>query len=453
MHYKHNLRAITAAFTLLVAGTSVAGAKDRTSDVKQDAVPGQAQNVILFIGDGMGDSEITIARNYHLGARGRLNLDKLPMTGEYTTFSVQESNPSLPNYVPDSAATGTAWSTGQKTSNGRISTVAGSTTVTPLLTILEAARIAGYKTGNVSTAEITDATPAVLASHVNDRGCQGPANMATCSVYKKLNGGPGSIAEQLVDHRIDVVLGGGRARFEQLIDGGPYAGQTVVQSATAQNYNYVTDATGLAAAGPNKRVLGLFASGNMSLEWAGDLALPFPGSGPQTCLENQRPSNEPSLADMTTKAIELLEAKKSGKRGFFLQVEGASIDKQDHAANPCGQIGETIAFDEAIKVARKYAANHPRTLIVVTADHGHTSQIIDPPTSALQPGAFSILTTVDGAPMVVSYASAPVGASQSHTGTEVRIAAQGPQGANVTGITDQTDLFRTLARALGLNLN
>src|SRR5262249_35856361 len=101
------------------------------------------------------------------GAAGRLNMDKLPMTGEYTTYSVEESNPSLPNYVPDSAATGTAWATGHKTSNGRISTVAGANVVAPLLTILEMAQIAGYKTGNVSTAEITDATPAVLGAHVN----------------------------------------------------------------------------------------------------------------------------------------------------------------------------------------------------------------------------------------------------------------------------------------------
>src|SRR6185295_11277193 len=125
-------------------------------------------------------------------------------TGEYTTWSVREDNPSLPEYVPDSAATGTAWSTGHKTSNGRISTVAGSTEVSPLTTILELAQKAGFKTGDVSTAEITDATPAVLGSHVNDRGCQGPTNMANCTNYKKSNGGPGSIAEQLVDHHIDV---------------------------------------------------------------------------------------------------------------------------------------------------------------------------------------------------------------------------------------------------------
>ena len=104
-------------------------------------------------------------------------------------------------------------------------------------------------------------------------------------------------------------------------------------------------------------MLGLFNAGNMSLEWRGLQASPFPGSGlpgGQTCLENQRPPGEPSLADMTTKAIDSPEtiaaAAAEAARGFFLQVEGASIDKQDHVEAPCEQIGETIAFDRAIRV-------------------------------------------------------------------------------------------------------
>lgn len=281
---------------------------DRSSEVLCAIEDGRAKNVILFLGDGMGDSEITIARNYRVGAAGRLNLDKLPLTGAYTTYSVEESNPALPDYVTDSAAAGTAWATGHKTSNGRISTVAGSAGVAPYSTILELAQAAGFRTGDVSTAEITDATPAVLAAHVNDRGCQGPTDMGACPAYEKLNGGPGSIAEQLVDHHVDVLLGGGKQRFDQVIDGGPFAGKSVVDSAVAQGYTVVTDAAGLAATAPGQRVLGLFNKGNMSLERSGQLAPPFPGSGPQQCLENQRPANQPSLAAMTTKALELLDA-------------------------------------------------------------------------------------------------------------------------------------------------
>lgn len=421
---------------------------DRTDEIRKSVKGGRARNVILFIGDGMGDSEITIARNYYAGASGRLAMDKLPFTGEYTTYSVQESNPTLPDYVTDSAASGSGWATGHKTSNGRISTAAGSAGLAPVATILELAQKAGFKTGDVSTAELTDATPAVLASHVNDRGCQGPANMADCPAYKKSSGGPGSIAEQEVDHHVDVLLGGGRQRFEQIIPEGPYARKSVIDSAQAQGYTIISNASELSAAKPGYRILGLFAPGNMSLEWSGQLAKPFPGSGPQSCAQGKRPANEPSLADMTRKAIELLQ----GEKGFFLQVEGASIDKQDHAQNPCGQIGETVALDKAVAVALDFAEKNPDTLIIVTGDHGHTSQIIEPvdPQQKNHPGAFSVLNTLEGAQMTVNYATEPPGTPQSHTGTEIRVAAQGPQAANVLGITNQTDLFHTMARALGV---
>ncbi|MBI3491249.1 MAG: alkaline phosphatase [Acidobacteria bacterium] len=405
----------------------------------------------------MGDSEITIARNYHVGAAGRLVMDTLPLTGAYTTYAVQETSPALPDYVTDSAASGTGWATGFKTSNGRISTIAGSTGVSPLTTILELAQRAGLRTGNVTTAELTDATPAVLNAHVNERACQGPANMAGCAVYKKEVGGPGSIAEQTIDHHVDVLLGGGRQRFAQTITGGPHAGKTVIQSAELQGYNLVYDEVGLSAALAGKRLLGLFNNGNMTLEWTGAQAAPFPGSGPQVCTEGQREllTNEPSLAEMTTKALELLEGDddRDGRPGFFLQVEGASIDKQDHVENPCQQIGETIAFDEAINVGLEFAKRHPQTLIIVTADHAHTSQIV-PVVSASEafprPGFLSTLFTHDGAKMTVNYATRAHLQSQDHTGAQVRIAAQGPQAANVAGVTDQTDLFRTMARALGL---
>ena len=430
---------------------------DRTQAVKSSIKGGKAKNVIFMLGDGMGDSEITSARYYAYGAAGSLpGIDALPLTGEATTYSLIE-NPGQPdngkpNYVTDSAATGTAWSTGFKTSNGRIST---DITDTSLPTILEKAQKAGFVTGNVSTAEITDATPAVLDSHINDRGCQGPANMANCPAYVK-PAGPGSIAEQTVDHRVDVVLGGGKARFDQPITGGKYAGKTVWQQAQDQGYTTVTDAAGLAAVPSytSKPVLGLFNAGNMTLEWSGALAA-HPASGPQVCKEDNRITTapgEPSLSQLTQKAIELLESKAKrakGDKGFFLQVEGASIDKQDHAANPCGQIGETVAFDKAIQVARDFAADHPDTLIIVTADHAHTSQIVEE-VDATTPGVQSILTTKDGTPLYLNYATVAPGGSQQHTGSEVRIAAQGPQAANVVGIIDETDENAIMKRALGL---
>ena len=197
----------------------------------------KAKNVIFFLGDGMGDSEVTSGRYYQYGAAGRMNLDKLPVTGFQTTWSVKPAAapPYKPDYAPDSAATGTMWATGQKTIDERISQGPSSGEKVPgknLTTILERAQKAGKKTGNVSTAEITDATPAVLNSHISLRGCQGPTDTATtCPTETKAAGGLGSIAEQTVDHKVDVVLGGGRNRFAQPITGGPGAGKTVEQYA------------------------------------------------------------------------------------------------------------------------------------------------------------------------------------------------------------------------------
>jgi len=417
---------------------------DRTDDVRAAIRGGTARNVILFVGDGMGDSEITAARNYALGAAGRLALDTLPLTGAYTTYSVLENDPAVTNSVPDSAATGTAWATGHKTSNGRISTSAGDDRDLP--TILELAQQRGYRTGDVTTADLTDATPAVLAAHVANRSCQGPADMGRCPADRKGVGGPGSIAEQMIDHRVDVLMGGGYARFDQPAEDG----RLVLQQAIAAGYRVVTAESGLDYLEPGRPVLGLFAPGNMAVEWRGLEAAPYPSNvaAAQSCVEDQRPAHQPSLAEMTATAIRLLASNASGA-GFFLQVEGASIDKQDHAGDPCGQIGETIAFDQAVRVGLDFAREHPDTLIVVTADHAHTSQIVGLPTDADHPtGLISLLRTRSGALMTVSYATNAYHRSQDHTGTQVRIAAQGPQAANVVGVTDQTDLFGLLNRAL-----
>lgn len=400
-----------------------------------------ARNVILFIGDGLGDSEITIGRNYLAGAGGRLALDKLPFTGQMTTYSVREDNSSKPDYTPESASTATAWSTGKKTSDGRISTSAG--TDQDLTTMLELAQKAGYRTGNVSTADITDATPAAAMAHVRSRTCRGPANMTSCPQDRKAVGGPGSIAEQSVDQGVDVLLGGGRSRYQQVIDGGPYAGQTVLQAATVLGYGIANDRASLLAATPGQKLLGLFTPGDMSVQWTG-LQATNPPSGPQRCNENQRPANEPSLAEMTHKAIELLE----GGRGFFLQVESASIDKRDHVSQPCEQIGETVNLDEAVKVALEYARKHPDTLVIVTGDHGHTSQIVE--VDATPAGYSSQLITKEGEKMMVTYGTGNTPSGQEHTGTQIRVAAQGPHAAHVVGLIDQTDIFRIVTRALRL---
>jgi len=104
------------------------------------------------------------------------------------------------------------------------------------------ARANGLATGNVSTAELTDATPAALGAHVNDRGCAGPVDMRACPAFRRSAGGPGSIAEQLVDHDFDVLLGGGRQRFAQPLEAP--AAESVTDTARARGYAVVTDAAG-----------------------------------------------------------------------------------------------------------------------------------------------------------------------------------------------------------------
>ncbi|MEU1408446.1 alkaline phosphatase [Streptomyces sp. NPDC005728] len=440
--------ALVAATTAAVAVTTTAGAFDSAQQAKDAIKGGKAKNVILLIGDGMGDSEITLARDYTVGANGRLNMDKFPLTGAYTTYAVHADG--TPDYVTDSAASGSGWATGVKTVNGRISKTPG--TDKPVRTILELAHKGGYATGSVTTSELTDATPAVLASHVTDRSCQGPADMAKCSADTIAKGGPGSIAEQSVNHKVDVLIGGGKQRFDQKVTDGRYKGLTVTQQAQKLGYQVVTDKAGLKNVKAGKPVLGLLATGNVPVEWTGKGAA-VGGTDPQRCVTSNpnRPSTTPSLADSAAKAIQLLEAKqqqKHSKQGFFLQIEGASIDKQDHAADPCGQIGETAAFDRAVKVARAYAAKHPDTLVVTTADHGHTSQIV--PLEATPPGLSSTLVTNEGQQLKVNYSTNTPGQSQEHTGTQVRIAAQGPQAYRVLGVTNQTDLFVTLREALRL---
>lgn len=432
-----------------------------------------AKNVILLIGDGMGDSEITAARNYAEGAAGQFaGIDALPVSGQYTHYSLNKDG--TPNYVTDSAASGTAWATGTKSYNGAISVdIHGK----PQQTILEKAKDAGLATGNVSTAEIQDATPAVLAAHVAQRKCYGPEDTEKCGDDLLEKGGQGSISEQILETRADVTLGGGRKSFGQTATAGDYKGKKLSEQATERGYQLPTNLDELNAvteANQDKPVLGLFSDGNMPVRWKGDKAEKEGYLKPaETCTDNpERTADIPKLADMTTKAIDLLKENPNGKdKGFFLQVEGASIDKQDHAANPCGQIGETVDLDEAVQKALDFAKTDGETLVIVTADHAHTSQIVSPMSeddikelaedagtsveearATVYPGLSRNLTTKDGSEMTVAYATSDNvdTQDQGHTGTQLRIAAYGPNAANVTGLTDQTDLHFTIEDALGL---
>ncbi|BDZ41782.1 alkaline phosphatase [Paraoerskovia sediminicola] len=425
-------------------------AGDQSKEVRAAIDAGRAKNVILLVGDGMGDSEITIARNYAEGAAGRFDgLDALPLTGQYTTYALDRET-GLPDYVTDSAASGTGWATGTKTYNGAISVdLEGA----PQRTLLQIAKANGLRTGDVSTAEIQDATPAVQVAHVSHRKCYTPSSSACADTDLLRNGGLGSITEQLLDTRPDVTLGGGLEYFDDVAQAGQWKGKTLLEQAEARWYDVVTTAADLDAvtfAHQKQPLLGLFSAGNMPTVWDGPLATKAGGAEPAvTCDENpDHTADVPTLEAMTSKAISLLDDP-SSKKGFFLQVEGASIDKQDHAANPCAQIGETVDFDASVKAALDFAEADGNTLVIATADHAHSSQIVYP--GSTTPGLTRTLTTVDGAPMTIAYGTAEEGGSQAHTGSQVRIAAYGPRAANVVGLTDQTDVFFTVNDALNLD--
>ena len=164
-----------------------------------------------------------------------------------------------------------------------------------------------------------------------------------------------------------------------------------------------------------------------------------------------------TLAQRTAdEAIKLLDDKDADE-GFFLQVESASIDKADHAADACGMIGETDQIDEVIKEALDFAKKDKDTLIVVTADHAHTAEIVPDGEPSVSPVTRLKSPKDGGAVMSVAFGTVPWETFESgnysmqHTGTQVRIAGYGPGSENVNGQLDQTDAFYVMANALGLN--
>ena len=423
--------------------------EEQTAALRASLSDKQVKNVILLIGDGMGDSEITAARNYANGAGGFFaGIDALPLTGQYTHYALDKKT-GKPDYVTDSAASATAWSSGVKTYNGALGVDIHEK---PHTTLMQLAKAAGKGTGNVSTAELQDATPAAMMAHVTARKCYGPeATSKLCPTNALENGGKGSITEQMLQTRPDVTLGGGMKTFSEVSKAGAGQGKTLRQQAQEQGFVIVEtlyDLKKVQSADQKTPLLGLFSDGNMPVRWKGPKAS-YHGNLDQpavTCTANpERSASVPNLADMTEKAIDLL---KTNPNGFFLQVEGASIDKQDHAANPCGQFGETVDLDEAVQKALEFARADGNTLVIVTADHAHSSQIVAPDTKA--PGLTQALNTKDGAVMAISYGTAEADEAQEHTGSQLRVAAYGPRAANVVGLTDQTDLFFTMRDAMGL---
>ena len=295
-------------------------------------------------------------------------MDRLPLTGEYTTYrACRKGTPALPDYVTDSAASrhrlGDRAQDQQRT---RSPSIAGTTAdVADRRRSSSWRSSAGFKTGNVTTAELTDATPAVLDSHINDcAAARARPTWRTCPSGQEGSRRPRARSPSRPSTTASTsLLGGGRDRFDQTITGGPFAGKTVIQPAQAPGLRRRTTPP---ASRPHagQQVLGLFNPGNMTLEWTGPHGGPSPARARSSCVENQRsrPANEPHLADMTTKAIELLTddgghdaAARASSSRSRARRSTSRITRRTRAQ----QIGETIAFDSAIKVGLDFAAATP----------------------------------------------------------------------------------------------
>lgn len=474
----------------------------------------KAKNVILFVADGMGISTVTAARILEGQLRGMsgeentLSFETFPFTGLAKTYNVDAQ-------TPDSAGTMTAMMSGVKTDAGVIgvdedvvrgdcSTAAGN----ELVTALELAEIAGKSTGVLSTARITHATPAATYAKSADRNWEDISDMPASAVAA----GCEDIASQLINFEtnlknsyptatnidgIDVVMGGGRRHFlpkdaayntddaVSSVEGDRTDGRDLTAEWMAQYPagKYIIDQAGFDAIDPatTNKVLALFNESHMQYEAdrANDIA------------------GEPSLTEMTTKAIDILD---NNRKGFFLMVESGRVDHAHHAGNAAGALTDAIEFARAVKSAVENT-DPEETLILVTADHSHVFTIAgypkrgnpilgkvvsvgsDEPAMAADGMPYTTLgytngmgfhdlgsetdsdavysesinagradlTSVDTeAPGFHQEALIPMG-SETHAGEDVGIYATGPGAAAAIGVNEQNMIFHIMNQAADLD--
>ena len=294
------------------------------------------KNVILMIGDGMGPAQVELARRFE--PDGILVVDELDSApGSMTTDNYWGE-------TTDSAEAATAMATGMKTHNGALAMVPDPDDpydvekFWPVETVLERAEANGKTTGIVSNVYITDATPGVWAAHVVDRSLSA------------------EIAEQQAFAGVEVLLGACEECY--LPDWIYGANIDLIEILTSDDpelggYDYVDDERGLLKRNTGKggKLLGLFAGFSMT----STIDRPL-----------KKKMTEPTLAQMTAKAIEILSR---NPEGFFLMVEGGELDWMGHRLDPAGSLREMQSFDEAVAVALDFAVRDGNTLLLVTADH------------------------------------------------------------------------------------
>lgn len=461
----------------------------------------RAKNVILFIGDGMGVSTVTGARIFEGqqkggdGERNQLSFEKFPYIALSKTYSANQQ-------TPDSAPTMTAMVGGVKTNDGMIGisqnvsrkesdwNVVQANLVT---SFLEQAESSGKSTGVVSTARLTHATPAACYAHSADRNWEGNADLPAEAVAT----GTLDIAAQLIDNfgqgkigdGIEVAMGGGRRYFlpETVTDSeGSNGRRTDGRNLTTEFTTkfggvYVENKTGFDAVNTETttKLLGLFESSHMEYEQdrAGDTG------------------GEPSIAEMTTKAIDILN---NNDKGFFLMVEAGRIDHASHAGNAFRTFKDTVAFSDAIQAAvDKVDLND--TLIIVSADHSHTLTIGGYPRrgndimglvvpaggadgayslaedgnpfttltfangrgyhvgvagddvygEAVQAGRIEDMTNVNTADPDFHQEALIPSSSETHSGEDVAIYAIGPKAYLMRGVQEQSYIYQVMREAFG----
>ena len=497
---------LLSAATVIVTGAVAAqptefekGAHSVAARLAQDAVSrGQhARNVILFIGDGMGITTITASRileGQQKGGSGednRLAFEEFPQTALVKTFTANQQ-------TPDSAPTATAMVTGWKANDGALSvdpstpeTEADAAKVAPhrLETILEQARARGLATGVVTTTRVTHATPAANYAHTPYRDWENDAQLPKGATLQ-------DIAAQLVEQQktgrgIDVVMGGGRENLlpntaadpeYPALKGRRHDGRNLVNEwiAAQPGSRYVWNKAQFDAIDPAsvQHLIGLFEPSHMHY----DVDRPGDAAG------------EPTLEEMTTKAIRILA---KNRKGYYLMVEGGRIDHAHHAGNAYRALTDTIAFSNAIRAAAKLT-DPKDTLILVTADHSHVFTMSGYPGRGnpilglvKAPGAKDYTRDVDGHPYAtLSYANGPgfgaletggdagtnrpvlpgrqqdlstvdtedegfhqealVGLrAETHGGEDVALFARGPRAGLARGSIEQNEIYHILRSALG----
>jgi len=329
---------ILALFVL--AGLVLAGCATGPRNAAASGLPQRqaVKNVIFMLTDGTGPEAWPVSR-WVKGAP--LSVDGI-LTGAVRTYGAD-------SIITDSAPGATAYATGFKGSDKGISIAPWNITIAavkadpalkyvPLATLIEGARLSGRAMGLVATSNVQHATPAAFSSHWHDR-----------NNYNEL-------AEQQVYQGMDVVLSGG---LQYLLPKEEQGGkredkENLVDALKSMGYAVITTRDQLLSAGPGK-TWGAFAADAMAYDI--DRARLAP--------------QEPSLAEMTVKTLELLSASAKGKsKGFFLFVEGSKVDWGAHANDPAAVVSDLLAFNDAVGTALEFAKKNTDTLLIVVADHG-----------------------------------------------------------------------------------